>query len=240
MFERCARVFVRFFEIYGACILGGTPGNLANSAPQDCPPSPSPPATSNKAPDRNQTTCGDTSTAPRPHQWSLASERRCLRCGVLPVARAAGHGGAAGVLGAAPACGGGGAVGVVAYVSRGGSWVSAAAPECWRVGSRAVRAEGVCRVVFPGVRTGLGFHEDVCVACPPPLGNMLFAGGAVLPRCCLCPSASHPRRRRRCLTLSHPQDREVCRGYVHPRHATSVWQGNWFSVAIGPVLEATQ
>ena len=35
MFERCARVFVRFFEIYGACILGGTPGNLANSAPQD-------------------------------------------------------------------------------------------------------------------------------------------------------------------------------------------------------------
>ena len=36
-------------------------------------------------------------------------------------------------------------------------------------------------------------------------------GVPLLHRRCLCPSASLPRRRRRCLTLSHPQDREVRR-----------------------------
>ena len=29
-------------------------------------------------------------------------------------------------------------------------------------------------------------------------------------------------------------------GWSVPRHATSVWQGNWFSVGIGPVSMATQ
>ena len=32
----------------------------------------------------------------------------------------------------------------------------------------------------------------------------------------------------------------VMRRYVPDRRATSVWQGNWFSVAMGPVSKATQ
>ena len=37
-----------------------------------------------------------------------------------------------------------------------------------------------------------------------------------------------------CTSCALPQ------GCFHPRHATSVCQGNWFSVGIGPVSKATE
>ena len=69
-----------------------------------------------------------------------------------------------------------------------------------------MKTECVCRRVLSGVRTELGFEKSfVTIARPKPLGKSTSMGEewGICPsahKCCFCPSASLPRRRRQCCT----------------------------------------